>query len=138
MAQKKPPLVEIDDATLQQTLEALHQLPRKGRTLREIITYLNEEIQQTLSKGYSYLEIVEFLKERGIAISENTLRQYLAETTKTRSPKQRPTKKAQSSAIPNLSNQYSPDNTPISKQRPADTHPKRHTIGEFVEMPDEL
>jgi hypothetical protein len=138
MTEKKIVLVQIDDIKLQQTLEELQQLPRKGRPLREVIAFLCEEIQQTLAKGYSYPEVVEFLRARGIAIAEHTLRQYLSEASKTKSQKKLPAKKSQTSETQNRSTLHSPDNPHRPTTQSSDPQPKRHKVGRFVEMPDEL
>ena len=163
MTEKKAGLIQLDDDELQQTLAGLRQLPRKGRSLREVIAHLHAEIQQTLAKGYSYKEIVGFLAERGIAIAEPTLRQYMAAVNKTKRSKDPAAKekapKLHESSTPdiskkgetdarNISSQQSPDAKNISGQRSAnarnisnqrstDTQPRR-TVGKFVEMPDEL
>lgn len=138
MTTKKTVLVEIDDTQLEQTLQALKQLPRKGRPLREVIAFLSEEIQQTLAKGYSYTELASFLGERGIAIAEHTLRQYLAEANKTKAQKKTTTKKTQPSETSKLTTVTPCDTTAIPTQFSSDTRPKRHTVGKFVEMPKEL
>jgi vacuolar-type H+-ATPase subunit H len=163
MTEKKAGLIQLDDDELQQTLEGLRQLPRKGRSLREVIAHLHAEIQQTLAKGYSYREVVAFLAERGIAIAEPTLRQYIAAANKTKRRKEPTTKEKtpkvhesytpdiskkggsdarnisdrQASDAQNISSQQSPDARNISNQRSTDTQPRR-TVGKFVEMPDEL
>jgi hypothetical protein len=163
MTEKRAGLIQLDDEELQQTLVGLRQLPRKGRSLREVIAHLHTEIQQTLAKGYSYKEIVGFLAERGIAIAEPTLRQYMAAANKPKRSKdsaaKRKTSKVcepdmpdilkkgesdarnifdrQSSDTRNISNPRSGDVRNISNPRSGDTKP-RHTVGKFVEMPDEL
>lgn len=145
-------VVPLDDAGLAQTVESLRQLPRKSRPLREVIAYLQAEIRQTLAKGYSYKEMVAFLGERGIAIAEPTLRQYMsaanpAKRAKDPAVKKKPSrvyesytpdisKKGDSDAR-NISNQKSSDARNISNQKSSDTQPRR-AIGRFVEMPDEL
>jgi hypothetical protein len=152
MTEKKAGLIQLDDDELQQTLEGLRQLPRKGRSLREVIAHLHAEIQQTLAKGYSYKEMVAFLAERGIAIAEPTLRQYMAATNKTKRNKdtaaKEKTPKSHKSSTPDISkkgepdeqniiNQRSSDAQNITNQRSAEAQP-RHPVGRFVEMPDEL
>ncbi len=138
MTNKKSILIEIDDAQLEQTLYDLQQLPRKGRPLREVIVFLREEIQQTFAKGYSYTEVVEFLRERGIAIAEHTLRQYLSDASKTKPSKKSTPRKSQRSDPPNLSTDHASDKAHRSTTQNSDPQPKRHKVGKFVEMPDEL
>jgi hypothetical protein len=77
MKSKRKTLIPIDDTNLEQILQTFHQLPRKGRSLKEVINYLYEELYQTLRKGYSYAEVIEMLGTRGITIAEPTLRQYM-------------------------------------------------------------
>ncbi len=113
MTEKKAGLIQLDDDELQQTLAGLRQLPRKGRSLREVIAHLHAEIQQTLTKGYSYKEIVGFLAERGIAIAEPTLRQYMAATNKTKRSREPATKEK----TPKVYESHAPD---ISKKGGAD------------------
>ncbi len=157
------PVVPRDDADLAQTVEGLRQLPRKSRPLREVIAYLQTEIRQTLAKGYSYPELVAFLGERGIAIAEPTLRQYLSAANPARRAKapatqQKTSKTYQSDPLdiskkheldtpdiskryeldtPDISKKYGSEARPISNSQSADMQP-RQTVGRFVEMPDEL
>jgi hypothetical protein len=134
-------VVQMDDADLAQTVEGLRQLPRKSRPLREVIAYLQVEIRQTLAKGYSYKEMVAFLAERGIAIAEPTLRQYMSNANPAKRAKdpatQEKTPKVYGSYTPDISKKGDSDAGNISNQQSSDTQPIR-TVGRFVEMPDEL
>ncbi len=124
MTEPKTTLVLLDDAGLAQTIESLRQLPRKGRPLREVIAYLQGEIRQTLAKGYSYPELVALLGERGIAIAEPTLRQYLAATQPAKPAKDPAVKPKTSpehqSHTPNTSKRRTSDQPDISKKGRSD------------------
>ncbi|GEM_PF-3728020 len=87
MPEKKLTLVAVDDTTLEQTLSILQKLPKKSYSLREVIDYLNDELNQSLAKGYSYKELAKILTEQGIAIAEATLKQYTTEANKARKVK---------------------------------------------------
>lgn len=87
MPDKKLTLVAVDDTKLEQTLSILQKLPRKSYSLREVIDYLNDELNQSLAKGYSYKELSKLLRDQGIAIAEATLKQYTTEANKAKKGK---------------------------------------------------
>ncbi|MDX2216656.1 MAG: hypothetical protein SFY66_25555 [Oculatellaceae cyanobacterium bins.114] len=65
----------IDQAT--QTLQSLPEKPKQGWSLREAIDQMNDVISIAISKGYSYEELVELLRDQGIEISVSSLKNYL-------------------------------------------------------------
>jgi IS30 family transposase len=102
-----------EEQRLDQIAIALNQLPRKERSLREQITYLSPSILEALEKGYSYKDVTELLKAKGVVISISTLKQYVYKL------KQAPIE-AQSEST-----------APIN-------HPEETLNRRFVAMPDEL
>lgn len=84
----KQTVINIDDDKLKSILEKLESRippkPKKGMTLREIIQKSRPMINKALKRGYTYEEIAAFLTEEGINIKAVTLKQYLAESTKTK------------------------------------------------------
>ena len=69
---------EVDK--LDETLDALNKVAPKPKTsinLRELIRGLKPKIKRLRSWKYEWHEIVAFLKEQGIEIAEDTLKEYL-------------------------------------------------------------
>jgi hypothetical protein len=143
VAEKKPILIEIDDAKLDETLEILNQLPQKGRSLRDVIAYVVEGLNRALTQGYSYKELSEVLAEQRISIAESTLKQYVTEINKVKRSKSARRKPASQSTIASPS--------PVKVQETAEDKPSSSTqtisrpvkksessTGKFVEMPNEL
>lgn len=65
---------------LDETLEALNKVAPKPKTsinLRELIRGLKPKIKRLRSQGYEWHEIVQLLKEQGIEIASDTLKEYL-------------------------------------------------------------
>jgi hypothetical protein len=65
----------IDQAT--QTLQGLPEKPKQGWSLREAIDQMNDVLSAAISKGYSYEELVDLLRDQGIEISVSSLKNYL-------------------------------------------------------------
>ena len=90
----KQTVINIDDDKLKSILEKLEARippkPKAGMTLREIIQKSKPIIIKALKRGYTYEEIVAILIEEGINIKAATLKQYLAESTKTKRSKAEP------------------------------------------------
>lgn len=90
----KQTVINIDDDQLKSILEKLEARippkPKEGMTLREIIQKSKPIIIKALKRGYTYEEIVAILAEEGINIKAVTLKQYLAESTKTKRRKVEP------------------------------------------------
>ena len=84
---------EIDK--LDETLDALNKVTPKPKTsinLRELIRGLKPKIKRLRSWKYEWHEIVALLKEQGIEIAEDTLKEYLK--TPRRKIAKSPTEKA--------------------------------------------
>lgn len=76
MAKRKK--FEVDK--LDETLDALNKVAPKPKTsinLRELIRGLKPKIKRLRSWKYEWHEIVALLKEQGIEIAEDTLKEYL-------------------------------------------------------------
>ena len=76
MAKRKK--FEVDK--LDETLDALNKVAPKPKTsinLRELIKGLKPKIKRLRSWKYEWHEIVALLKEQGIEIAEDTLKEYL-------------------------------------------------------------
>ena len=90
----KQTVINIDDDKLKSILSKLEARippkPKEGMTLREIIQKSRPVINKALKRGYTYDEIVAILTEEGINIKAVTLKQYLAESTKTKRRKVEP------------------------------------------------
>jgi hypothetical protein len=127
MARKRTKWLEVNDDQVAGIVQVIQQLPSKGYSLKMLIADMRSEIQQAIDRGYSYPEMATILTQQGIKIAPRTLRAYLK--TGKGKPK----------------TQHSPDSTPAKPQPPVapakgskSTSRKPQTIGEFVEMPDEL
>ena len=84
---------EVDK--LDETLDALNKVTPKPKTsinLRELIRGLKPKIKRLRSWKYEWHEIVALLKEQGIEIAEDTLKEYLK--TPRRKTAKSPTQKA--------------------------------------------
>lgn len=89
---------EVDK--LDETLDALNKVAPKPKTsinLRELIRGLKPKIKRLRSWKYEWHEIVALLKEQGIEIAEDTLKEYLK--TPRRKIAKSPTEKALLSEI---------------------------------------
>jgi ABC-type sugar transport system substrate-binding protein len=127
MARKRTKWLEVNDDQVAGIVQVIQQLPGKGYSLKMLIADMRSEIQQAIDRGYSYPEMAAILTQQGIKIAPRTLRAYLK--TGKGKPK----------------TQHSPDIIPATP-KPSTAPPKSsksasrksQTIGEFVEMPDEL
>ena len=90
----KQTIINIDDDKLKSILEKvesrLPQKPKEGMTLREIILKSKAMINKALKRGYTYDEIAAILSEEGISVKGTTLKQYLADSTKSQRRKPEP------------------------------------------------
>lgn len=67
--------------SVEQARDFLAELPDKPQedlSLREAVEAMKEPIQAAFSKGYTYQEVAAMLTQRGIKISEFTLKSYVA------------------------------------------------------------
>lgn len=82
----KQTIINIDDDKLKSILSKvearLPTKPKSGMTLREIILKSKAMINKALKRGYTYDEIAAILSEEGISVKGTTLKQYLADSTK--------------------------------------------------------
>ncbi len=90
----KQTIINIDDDKLKSILEKvearLPTKPKSGMTLREIILKSKSMINKALKRGYTYDEIAAILSEEGISVKGTTLKQYLADSTKSQRRKPEP------------------------------------------------
>lgn len=85
---------EVDK--LDETLDALNKVAPKPKTsinLRELIRGLKPKIKRLRSWKYEWHEIVALLKEQGIEIAEDTLKEYL------KTPRRKPAKSLTEKAL---------------------------------------
>ena len=84
----KQTIINIDDDNLKSILEKVESRlpikPKSGMTLREIILKSKAMINKALKRGYTYDEIAAILSEEGISVKGTTLKQYLADSTKSK------------------------------------------------------
>ena len=84
----KQTIINIDDNKLKSILEKVESRlptkPKSGMTLREIILKSKAMINKALKRGYTYDEIAAILSEEGISVKGTTLKQYLADSTKSK------------------------------------------------------
>ncbi len=84
----KQTIIKIDDDKLKALLEKVESRlppkPKEGMTLREIILKSKGMINLALKRGYTYDEIAAILSEEGISVKGTTLKQYLADSTKSK------------------------------------------------------
>ena len=90
----KQTIINIDDNQLKSILEKVESRlptkPKEGMTLREIILKSKAMINKALKRGYTYDEIAAILSEEGISVKGTTLKQYLADSTKSQRRKPEP------------------------------------------------
>ncbi len=90
----KQTIINIDDNKLKSILEKVESRlptkPKEGMTLREIILKSKAMINKALKRGYTYDEIAAILSEEGISVKGTTLKQYLADSTKSQRRKPEP------------------------------------------------
>jgi ABC-type sugar transport system substrate-binding protein len=127
MARKRTKWLEVNDDQVAGIMQVIQQLPSKGYSLKMLIADMRSEIQQALDRGYSYPEMAAILTQQGIKIAPRTLRAYL------KTGKGKPKSQHSPDIIPTTPK---PSNAPPKSSKSASR--KSTTIGEFVEMPDEL
>jgi len=80
--------INVNDEQLKSILEKvearLPPKPKESMTLKEVILKSKTMISKALKRGYSYDEIAAILSEEGISVKGTTIKQYLAETTKSK------------------------------------------------------
>lgn len=90
----KQTTIDIDEDKLKSILEKVSARtppkPKSGMTLREAIQKSSPMINKALKRGYTYEELAAILTEEGISIKAVTLKQYLAESTKSSRRKAEP------------------------------------------------
>ena len=133
MTPKKSTKLETVDELKKELLE-LTPKPKQELTLRDTVFCLQEELSRALKLGYSYEDLVKLLKNKGVEISTETLKNYLGEAKrKTRST---PKKKM-------IPKETSVDTTEVKAKKPVTKETKNKSKQEkspagFVEMPDKL
>jgi hypothetical protein len=118
-------------------------------TLKEIILKSRSMINKALKRGYTYDEIAAILSEEGISVKGTTLKQYLADSTK--SKKRKPDQTATGAPAPEAAEEKPESSTPQPATKPdkkSDTKPdtkagtksKSVVRGKFAKIPsnDEL
>ncbi len=58
-------------------LDELPAKPKEQLSLREAVGQLQDQIQEALTKGYSYQDVADMLEKQGIMISASTLKNYV-------------------------------------------------------------
>lgn len=80
--------INVNDEQLKSILEKvearLPPKPKESMTLKEVILKSKTMINKALKRGYSYDEIAAILSEEGISVKGTTIKQYLAESTKSK------------------------------------------------------
>lgn len=114
----KQTTIDIDEDKLRAILEKVEARtppkPKSGMTLREAIQKSKPMINKALKRGYTYEEIAAILTEEGISIKALTLKQYLAETTKSKRRKTEPSSTLTASPSAMIV-EDKPDTTPEAK-----------------------
>lgn len=131
-------------------LEQLPVKPKEDFALREAIYEMRSEIAKVLKRGYSFDEVASFLSQNDIQIKGVTLKQYLSEFKRKDSKRKSRSRKNQTKAV-----EFGSDSAVVAKaeskaRSKSKASSKRsgsgsgsssksdRTVGEFVEMPDEL
>ncbi len=73
--------IKVQTNMLDQAASLLGELPERPEatlSLRKAIETLQQDLRDSLDKGYSYEELTEVLSDQGIDISPSTLKRYLA------------------------------------------------------------
>ena len=144
----------IDKVTAQ--LEQLPVKPKEDFALREAIYEMRSEIAKVLKRGYSFDEVAAFLSQNDIQIKGVTLKQYLSEFKRKESKRKSRSRKTTGSVSKDSGGGIDPDaggavssskskagskskasSKSDVKAKNSDSKSGR-TVGEFVEMPDEL
>lgn len=77
---KRPKTSIVSQESVEQAGAFLAELPEKPKenlSLREAVTQLQDQIKAALAKGYSYDDVANILRDRGIDISASTLKNYV-------------------------------------------------------------
>lgn len=136
---------------IEKVVSKLQQLPKKEKedfALREAIAEMRPEIESVLKRGYSFEEVASFLSDNEIQIKPVTLKQYLADMRR-KASKKRSRARSQSnkgsgtaSVTENKKKEVSRSTASTAKGKKGDRkrQPKGdgRTVGNFVEMPDQL
>jgi hypothetical protein len=78
---RRPKATSVSKQAVDQAGVLLQQLPEKPReslSLRDAIDQLQDEIKDALAKGYTYIDLVSLLANKGIEISPATLKRYVS------------------------------------------------------------
>lgn len=129
----------IDKVSAQ--LEQLPVKPKEDFALKEAIYEMRSEINKVLKRGYSFDEVASFLSQNDIQIKGITLKQYLSEFRRKDSKRKRRSRKTKAveSGSGSVSKSRTQSKTGSKTKAKANSDSKSdRTVGEFVEMPDEL
>lgn len=131
-------------------LEQLPVKPKEDFALREAIYEMRSEIAKVLKRGYSFDEVASFLSQNDIQIKGVTLKQYLSEFKRKDSKRKSRSRKNQTKAVESGSDSAVVAKAESKARSKSKASSKRsgsgsgsssksdRTVGEFVEMPDEL
>lgn len=123
-------------------LEQLPVKPKEDFALREAIYEMRSEIAKVLKRGYSFDEVASFLSQNDIQIKGITLKQYLSEFKRKDSKRKSRSRKAKAveskSEAVAVSKARSKGKAGAKAKTKTSGSKSDRTVGEFVEMPDEL
>lgn len=133
-------------------LEQLPVKPKEDFALREAIYEMRSEIAKVLKRGYSFDEVASFLSQNDIQIKGITLKQYLSEfrrkdsKRKSRSRKPKTVESGSDAVAVSKADSKARAKSKASSKAGAkrsgsssgSSSKSDRTVGEFVEMPDEL
>lgn len=136
---------------IEKVVAALQELPKKPKedfALREAIAEMRSEIESVLKRGYSFEEVASFLSDNEIQIKPVTLKQYLADMRR-KASKKRSRARSQSNkgdgedktSTVQKAQKVSRSMVSSAKgksDRKSQPKTEGRTVGNFVEMPDEL
>lgn len=131
-------------------LEQLPVKPKEDFALREAIYEMRSEIAKVLKRGYSFDEVASFLSQNDIQIKGVTLKQYLSEfkrkdskrKSRSRTNQTKAVESGSDSAVVAKAESKARSKSKASSKRSGSSSGSKsksdRTVGEFVEMPDEL
>lgn len=131
-----------DLGKLKELLRSKERQTKKEYSKKEAISFLAGEIVSLFRKNYSENEVSAILKEQGIDIAPSTLRVYLREREKTKTPRKsraRPKTTTEETDNPVLPEQESlAEMTPETPATPQEEQVKRETRFQLEPDSDEL
>lgn len=77
-------MANFDKAVATEINQALADLPAKVVTLSELVGETKVAIDEAIEKGYSVHEIAKVMQEKGVKITEASLRTYLSRQKSTK------------------------------------------------------